>query len=484
MRLAEELEKGIDYELDEKEKNIWLTILGVKKAESFYRIDNFFEFSNQEKNFLLFNCLKALHFYKKGVEYIIDKEKGKVVIIDTLTGRLVPQRVYSKGIHQAIEVKENLPISLRGKSVAMITYQNFFRLFKKISGMTGTAKSEADEFRQVYGMEVISINPYRKSIRKDRNDLVFLNKRKKYEAVIKVIKENYQTLKRPILVGSPSLETSEYLSSLLKLLKIKHFKLNAVNHREEANIISKAGEVGSLTIATNMAGRGTDIILTPESIEKGGLLLIGLGRNLSRRLDNQLQGRAGRQGNPGDTQFYISFEDELLKNFGIKERIDNLMGEKNALEVFEKPIAGNFFDILIAEPQESIRNLNSSHRQYTLNYDLLINKQRKIIYDYREGILISEEVFEFMLGIKLSDQILNVVLDYQDKLKKMLVEEIDLFWANYLESLNKIRSMLSIKVYLPQDPQEAFFSESNQIFQKAYEDLQIKLKKKMISFLD
>lgn len=484
MILANKLERNKDYEVDEKEKNIWLTELGIIKVDHFYGVNNIFDFSNQENNFLLFNCLKALHFYKKGVEYIVDKEKNKIVIIDSLTGRLVPQRVYSSGIHQAIEVKEGLPISPRGKSVATITYQNFFRFFTKISGMTGTAKTESDEFRQVYGMEVISIAPYKKSIRRDLSDLVFLTKRKKYEAVIKFIKNNHQTLKRPVLIGSPSLETSEYLSSLLKLLKIKHFKLNAVNHREEAEIIEKAGQIGSLTIATNMAGRGTDIILSPESFEAGGLFLIGLGRNFSRRLDNQLQGRAGRQGNPGDTQFYVSFEDDLLKNFEIKEKIDKILGKENALEIFDKPINNKFFDILIAEPQESIRNLNSSNRQYILNYDLLINKQRKLIYDYRESILRADEIFEFILNVKLSEDVLNIVINYQDKLKKIIVEEIDIFWANYLESLNKIRSMLAIRVYLPQNPQEAFFSESNNLFQKEYNDLQLKLKEMLINFLD
>ncbi|WNE41325.1 MAG: Protein translocase subunit SecA [Mycoplasmataceae bacterium] len=484
MILANKLERNKDYEVDEKEKNIWLTELGIIKVDHFYRVNNIFDFSNQENNFLLFNCLKALYFYKKGVEYIVDKEKNKIVIIDSSTGRLVPQRVYSSGIHQAIEVKENLTISPRGKSVATITYQNFFRLFTKISGMTGTAKSEADEFRQVYGMEVVTIDPYKKSIRKDLSDLVFLTKRKKYEAVIKFIKNNYQTLRRPLLIGSPSLEASEYLSRLLKLLKIKHSKLNAINHREEAKIIEKAGQVGALTIATNMAGRGTDIIVSNESVSKGGLFIIGLGRNSSRRLDNQFQGRGGRQGNPGTTQFYVSFEDDLLKNFEIKEKIENMLGKDNASEIFDKPINNKLFDILIAEPQESIRNLNSSNRQYILNYDLLINKQRKLIYDYRESILKADEVFELILNIKLSEDVLNIVLNYQDKLKKIIVEEIDIFWANYLESLNKIRSMLAIRVYLPQNPQEAFFSESNNLFQKEYSDLQLKLKEMLINFLD
>ena len=258
----------------------------------------------------------------------------------------------------------------------------------------------------------------------------------------------------------------------MKNLNINHHKLNAINHHEEANIIAKAGQIGALTIATNMAGRGTDIILSKESIEKGGLLVIGLGRNLSRRLDRQLQGRAGRLGNPGESQFYISPEDELLKNFSIKETIYNVLGKNKAKEVFKKPISNKIFDVLVSEPQENIKNLSSSYRQYTLNYDLLINKQRKMIYNFRESILNSENVVDYLLELK-NKEIIEFASIYNASLKRMILEKIDMFWADFLEVLNKIRSMSFIKIYAPQNPQDAFFSETNLMFKKSFKNLRI-----------
>jgi len=330
----------VDYKLDKKEREIWLTTKGVKKTEEFYGIDNLFSFKHHETNFLLHNSLKAKHFYQNGVEYVVDPQRKKIVIIDELTGRLVPNRVYSAGIQQAVESKEGIPISPPSKSTAVITYQNFFRLFDKVAGMTGTAMTEAEEFRQVYGMEVIAIRPYKKLIRKDRDDLIFLDKESKYQAVIQRIKKNEQTKKRPILVGSPNLDVSEYISNLLTKEGIFHYKLNAVNHQEEAQIIKRAGELGAVTISTNMAGRGTDIVLTEESRQAGGLLVIGVERNFSRRIDNQLRGRAGRQGDPGESQFYVSLEDDLIKNYEIKEQITRIFYGNNLRELFRKPLKG------------------------------------------------------------------------------------------------------------------------------------------------
>lgn len=284
--------------------------------------------------------MKAKHFYQNGVEYIVDYERKKIVIIDALTGRLVPNRVYSAGIQQAVESKEGLPISPPSKSTAVITYQNFFRLFDKVAGMTGTAMTEAEEFRQVYGMEVIAIRPYKKLVRKDRDDLIFLDKKSKHQAIIQRIKKNAQTKKRPILVGSPSLDISEYISALLTKEGIFHYKLNAVNHQEEAQIIKRAGELGAVTISTNMAGRGTDIVLTEESRKVGGLLVIGVERNFSRRIDNQLRGRAGRQGDPGESQFYVSLEDELVKNYEAKDQITRVFRGSNLKDLFRKPLSG------------------------------------------------------------------------------------------------------------------------------------------------
>ncbi|CAG8717823.1 22631_t:CDS:2, partial [Racocetra persica] len=398
---------------------------------------------------------------REGIDYIADREEQKLVLIDALTGRLVPNRVYSSGIHQAIESKENLPVSIKSKTIATITYQNFFRLFDKLSGMTGTAASEADEFRQVYGMEVIAIPPYRKLIRQDRNDLVFWDKKSKYDYIIKLIKKNQKTVRQPILIGSPSVEVSEHLSSLLKKENIPHNLLNAVNHKQEAEIIAKAGQIGTITISTNMAGRGTDIILDLEFLlfnlkfvaeklrdidtdeakkvrekineflkwcsehkeetkkvrEKineflrdlrgkkytkkvqavidkfvKGLGVLGIERNTTRRADNQLRGRAGRQGDSGESQFFVSLEDEMLKNFGVKEQVGKFFNQKQLKELFHKPLSGKIFNYLISEPQETLRNVHASNRQYHLNYDLLINRQRQFIYNYRDKLLKTDDL--------------------------------------------------------------------------------------------
>jgi preprotein translocase subunit SecA len=386
------------------------------------------------------------------VEYIVDHERKKIVIIDTLTGRLVPNRVYSAGIQQAVESKEGIPISPPSKSTAVITYQNFFRLFDKVAGLTGTAMTEAEEFRQVYGMEVIAIRPYKKLVRKDRDDLIFLDKKSKYQAIIQRIKKNAQAKKRPILVGSPSLEASEHISTLLTKEGIFYYKLNAVNHQEEAQIISRAGELGSVTISTNMAGRGTDIVLTEESRKVGGLLVIGVERNFSRRIDNQLRGRAGRQGDPGESQFYVSLEDDLIKNYEVKNQIVRVFRGSNLKDLFRRPLSGKWFNMMVSEPQEAIRNAHAAGRQYVLSYDLLINSQRQTIYKYRQRILASSNIFSMVLPQK-------IIKDSQPQpyLKSQLVREIDFAWANYLEGLEKVKNLVNVRVWLPQDPQESFF---------------------------
>ncbi len=347
--------------------------------------------------------------------------------------------------------------------------------------MTGTAKSENDEFRQVYGMEVIVVKPYKPLIRKDNSDLIFFNKRSKYEAVIKTIRENYHGKKRPVLVGSSSLETSQYLSKLLKLLRIEHSRLNAVNHREEAAVIKRAGEIGQLTISTNMAGRGTDIVLTQESINRGGLLLIGLERNFSRRIDDQLKGRAGRQGNPGTTQFYISLEDDLLKNYALHEKIEGLLGSKQLNELAKNYLSHKMFDILVSEPQETIKNFNSSIRKYTLGYDIVINKQRKLTYDYRALVVDSEDLPKLFLDKSTETSNLAKELELfsllHEKLKREALSRIDNFWADYLECLEKLRSVISFRVYSLQDPQDAYFLESNRLFYKNYSNTQEENKK-------
>lgn len=420
-KLANSLIEKQDYIFKSKEKELWLTKKGIKKSEEFFQINNLFSFANQRYNFLLHNALKVKHIYRRDVDYVVDEARQRIVLVDELTGRLVPNRVYGAGIQQAIESKEKVATNSQSKTIATITYQNFFRLFSKLSGMTGTAESEREEFRQVYGMEVMVIPPYRKLIREDFNDLVFWDKESKYRAIIRLIQKNNRTKKRPILIGSPSVEISEHLSSLLKKENINHAKLNAVNHQQEAEIIAQAGQIGAITISTNMAGRGTDIILSEESKKVGGLLVIGVERNTSRRIDNQLRGRSGRQGDPGQSRFYVSLEDELIKS--LQEDLGKYFSQKYLDELFHRPLSGKIFDLLFSEPQEKLRNFHSTLRQRTLSYDLLINQQRKVIYNYRQKLLTNTE-FAPMISNKNKVDLVNKPKEYP---RSLLVKEVDKF---------------------------------------------------------
>jgi preprotein translocase subunit SecA len=258
------------------------------------------------------------------------------------------------------------------------------------------------------------------------------------------------------LIGSPSVEISEYLSSLLVKEGIPHNKLNAVNHQQEAEIVAQAGKLGTITISTNMAGRGTDIVLSKESREAGGLLVIGVERNTARRIDNQLRGRSGRQGDPGESRFYVSLEDELIKNFGVKEQVGKIFSQRQLKELFHRPLSGKIFNYLISEPQETLRNFQAHNRQYHLNYDLLINRQRQLIYNYRNRLLGATELTKIVKkkNQKSKGEIIPIEQEY---LKARLVKEIDNFWSEYLETLNKVKILANIKYYLPQEPQEAFF---------------------------
>jgi preprotein translocase subunit SecA len=249
-------------------------------------------------------------------------------------------------------------------------------------------------------------------------------------------------------------EISEYLSSLLVKEGIPHNKLNAVNHQQEAEIVAQAGQLGAITISTNMAGRGTDIVLSKESRKAGGLLVIGVERNTARRVDNQLRGRSGRQGDPGESRFYVSLEDELIKNFGVKEQVGKIFSQKQLKELFHRPLSGRIFNYLISEPQETLRNFQAHNRQYHLNYDLLINRQRQLIYNYRNKLLSASDLTKVVKNKKTKGEIVPIEQEY---LKARLVKEIDNFWSEYLESLNKIKVLINVKYYLPQEPQEAFF---------------------------
>jgi preprotein translocase subunit SecA len=380
------LREGEDYEVDEKKRQIAPTESGVEKVEHALGVENLYDDVNTNLVNHLNQALRAHALFHKDVEYIV--RDGQVFIVDEFTGRVLEGRRYSEGLHQAIEAKESVEIREENQTVATITIQNFFRQYDKLSGMTGTAATEADEFMHIYKMEVVSIPTHKPMIRDDVDDLVYKSKKAKYGAVLEDIVER-NTEGQPILVGTVSVEVSEHLSELLKRRGIKHNVLNAKHHEREAEIIAEAGERGAVTIATNMAGRGTDIKLGPGVTELGGLYVLGTERHEARRIDNQLRGRSGRQGDPGESRFYLSFEDELLRLFG-GQKMQGVI-ERIGLEE-DVPIEAGMISNSVRRAQEQVESRNFQIRKRILEYDDVLNKQREVIYAIRRDILMGEDV--------------------------------------------------------------------------------------------
>lgn len=386
-RLKEE-----DYELDLETKTIVLTPSGIHKAERFFGITNLYDIQYVRLVHHINNALKANYIFHNGVEYVV--QDGEVLIVDSFTGRILKGRQYSEGLHQAIEAKENVEIKKETTTVATITYQNYFRMYKKLSGMTGTAKTEEEEFRDIYNMYVVEVPTNRPVIREDKPDLLFLTKKAKFNALIEEIKERHAK-GQPILVGTADVETSELVSNMLKKINLPHEVLNAKNNAREAEIVALAGQKGQITISTNMAGRGTDIKLGDGVKELGGLAVLGTERHESRRIDNQLRGRSGRQGDPGYSRFFISAEDDLLVRFGgdsFKNRlawIIKLNGEGDD----SKPLESKMFTKVVTQAQERIEGNNYDARKNVLRYDDVIRRQREIFYKQRTEV-ISEESIE------------------------------------------------------------------------------------------
>ena len=386
-RLKEE-----DYELDLESKTIVLTPSGIHKAERFFGITNLYDIQYVRLVHHINNALKANYIFHNGVEYVV--QDGEVLIVDSFTGRILKGRQYSEGLHQAIEAKENVEIKKETTTVATITYQNYFRMYKKLSGMTGTAKTEEEEFRDIYNMYVVEVPTNRPVIREDKPDLLFLTKKAKFNALIEEIKERHAK-GQPILVGTADVETSELVSNMLKKINLPHEVLNAKNNAREAEIVALAGQKGQITISTNMAGRGTDIKLGDGVKELGGLAVLGTERHESRRIDNQLRGRSGRQGDPGYSRFFISAEDDLLVRFGgdsFKNRlawIIKLNGEGDD----SKPLESKMFTKVVTQAQERIEGNNYDARKNVLRYDDVIRRQREIFYKQRTEV-ISEESIE------------------------------------------------------------------------------------------
>ena len=404
-RFVKDLKENEDYIIDEKTNSINLTDEGTRKCESFYGIDNMYDIKYSALVHHINQALRANFTMKNEVDYVV--QDGKVVIVDQFTGRLMQGRAFSEGLHQAIEAKEGVKINEETKTLATITFQNLFRMYKKLSGMTGTAKTEEEEFRNIYNMYVIQIPTNKPVIRKDMADLIFATKQDKYNAIIKEIKERHAT-GQPVLVGTIAIETSELISNMLKKERIKHEVLNAKNHAREAEIIAKAGEIGSVTIATNMAGRGTDIKLGEGVKELGGLCVIGTERHESRRIDNQLRGRAGRQGDPGYTQFFVSFEDDLMVRFGT-DRFKDLLkaaGLGTTINLRSKTMTRN-----VETAQKKVEGNNFDIRKSLLQYDDVMGRQREIMYERRNEILDSDSIHESIINL-IKDHIYNLVMSH------------------------------------------------------------------------
>jgi preprotein translocase subunit SecA len=380
------LKAGNDYEVDEKKRQVAPTESGVEKVEKALGVENLYDDVNTNLVNHLNQALRAHTLFRKDVEYIV--RDGEVFIVDEFTGRVLEGRRYSEGLHQAIEAKEGVAIKEENQTVATITIQNYFRQYDKLAGMTGTAATEADEFMHTYKMGVVSIPTHMPMIREDKDDFVYSTKNAKYSAVVEDITERHQK-GQPILVGTVSVEVSEHLSTMLKRRGIKHEVLNAKQHEREAEIIALAGEKGSVTIATNMAGRGTDIKLGEGVTELGGLYVLGTERHEARRIDNQLRGRSGRQGDPGESRFYLSFEDDLLRRFG-GQRMQAVI-ERIGLEE-DVPIEAGMVSGSVRRAQEQVENQNFQTRKRILQYDDVLNKQREVIYAMRRDILMGEKV--------------------------------------------------------------------------------------------
>ena len=534
-RAVKKLNETEDFVVDAKTKSVSLTEEGSKKIEKIFNLKNLYDLDNTVLVHHLTQALKANYGFKKDIDYVVSDDK--VIIVDQFTGRLMPGRQFSEGLHQALEAKEGVTINTETKTMATITFQNLFRMYNKLSGMTGTAKTEEEEFRNIYNMYVIQIPTNRPVIREDLADLVYANQKAKYKAIINTVKEIHET-GRPILIGTISVEANEYLSSLLTKAHLKHEVLNAKNHEREAEIIAKAGEKGAITLATNMAGRGTDIKLGEGVKELGGLCVIGTERHESRRIDNQLRGRAGRQGDPGMSQFFVSFEDDLMRRFGtdrIKSMLENL-------GVGEQAIRSKALTRSIESAQKKVEGNNYDIRKSLLDYDNVLNEQREIIYARRNEILDMDSIHDRVLetfknvihdvcaghiepeeyltetdkdditeyvnnnylkknNLKFVDiKDLNdadtekyitdlVIKDYEEKIKDVPVSDdfekaislrvIDSNWVDHMSAMEHLKEGIGLRGYGQVNPVQAYTMEGFELF----EDLLTRIDNQIATFL-
>lgn len=525
-----------DYDIDEKTRQVMLTDSGVAKAEKFFNLENLYDLEHTQLVHHINQALKANYIMMRDVEYVVSDDK-EIVIVDQFTGRMMPGRAYSDGLHQAIEAKEGVPVKEETSTLATITYQNFFRLYEKLAGMTGTAKTEEEEFLNTYNMRVVVIPTNRPIARKDLPDEIYGRKEDKYKALVRKVKELYEK-GQPVLVGTIAVEVSELISDMLKKEHIPHEVLNAKNHAREAEIIANAGRPKSVTIATNMAGRGTDIKLTKESRELGGLAVLGSERHESRRIDNQLRGRSGRQGDPGFSRFYVSLEDSLMVRFGTDKlkALFSAMGSDEQIE--SKQVTRS-----ITMAQKKVEGFNFDSRKNLLDYDDVLRRQREIIYAQRNKVLESEDVhdmvrliFEKVIdqtveanttegrkaevdlpgllkslevlgvaedrGVKMSDlegkspeeikqTVLSHVWDsYEHEIaaakaqflpfeKTVVLRNIDRNWIEHIDRMDKLRSGIYLRSYAQNNPLQQYVQEGFDMF----EEMNQRIDREIASFL-
>lgn len=523
-----------DYELDRKDKTVALTESGITKAESFFGIETLTDINNIELYHHINQSLRGHKLMEKDVDYVV--ADGEVMIVDEFTGRVMDGRRYTDGLHQAIEAKEGVEIKNESKTMATITFQNFFRLYSKLSGMTGTAKTEEGEFESIYKLNVVQIPTNKPVIRVDLHDKVFQTEEEKYKAVVEEIKKIHKS-RQPILVGTVSVEKSEKLSIMLKKQGIKHSVLNAKKHNEEAEIIAKAGKLDSITIATNMAGRGTDISLGAGDKEEeeevknlGGLYVIGTERHETRRIDNQLRGRSGRQGDPGISRFFISLEDDVIKLYGGKS-IERML--KKITNKGNTSLEGKSLSKAIERAQKAIEDKNFGQRKNVLKYDDTINEQRKVIYNERNKVIdnidIEKEIQQMVIDIikeaaekylrksrdyrgyfkflystfmpentllipNLDEKNIDDIVDYTYNIsqkvydlkkmmigienlkeleKKVLLEVVDTYWIDHIDAMDQLRQYISLKAYGQKDPFKEYAIEGYEMFEKLNRNIRI-----------
>lgn len=480
--IVADFKEGEDYEVEEKHRQVILSDKGIEKAEKALGVDNIYTDKGIKYVHHLETGVRAKALFKKDKQYVI--QDGQAVIIDEFTGRTMSGRRFSEGLHQAIEAKEGVEIRQESRTFASITYQNFFRLYEKLAGMTGTAETSAEEFYRVYGLDVVVIPTNKEIARIDNDDLIFQTEKGKFKAIAKKIKE-INTKGQPILVGTVSVETNEMLSEFLKKEGIAHEILNAKNHEREGEIIAQAGRKGAVTVATNMAGRGVDIKLggnpttqeEQEEIKKlGGLFVLGTERHDARRIDNQLRGRSGRQGDPGETQFFVSLEDKLMRIFA-SDTIKNMMGRFGIPE--DEAIQNKMITRALESAQTKIEGHHFDARKWVLQFDDVLNEQRRVVYERRQNVLFGDADYlrgyiEGLFDGASPEEVkkLEEKLTYLDNpqfitvLKRIVLRTIDLFWVDHLEAMDYMRSSVNLRAYGQRDPLTEYKKEGLVLFKQ------------------